>query len=528
MSRTSIVAPTLATPDLAILYEKTLASSLVATGRLGAAKAHFDRAMRICRAVSNKLAEQELNTSFAAVLTSLQPCGGCAVSQSANTLQEVASLLMHSSRPELTATGLVSVLQHVNCAVAARAIARDGDTREEVLAEWGTVTSPADVRTFAIGISRERSIELQLQPLPDIESHAAVNSVGFVIAAGQQLERARLEREERLTLWPIDELPAEGDDSVVAGKMREVMLYARKVAPTNVTVLITGESGTGKEVLARAVHRYSQRSKKPFVPFNCTAVPRELLESHLFGFKRGAFTGADRDNPGLIRAAKDGTLFLDEVGELSLDLQPKLLRFLESGEINPLGETSPFSVNVRIVAATNANLKKLVHEGRFREDLYYRLNVIPLELPPLRERREEIPPLAQHFALKWSHELGKGRIRVGDDLMEHLVVYPWPGNIRQLSNEINRMVATAETDVTLTLDHLPKAMRDETEQLRRRELGLELSVPLGGSMDHVIAGVEREMIKHALSQNNGKVEAAAKALGISRKGLYLKRQRLGL
>jgi len=528
ISEGAVTPPVLATPDLAILYEQTLVSSLVAAGRLGAAKMHFDRAARICRAVSNRLAERELNSAIAGKALSVGFSGGESISETSSTLQEVASLLMHASRPELTATSLVSVLQHANCVVSARAVARDADDREELLAAWGAVTAPADVRTFIVGVARGRNIELHLQPLPDIESHAAVNSAGFVIAAGQELERARLEREERLTLWPIDELPAEDDDSVVAGKMREVMLYARKVAPTNVTVLITGESGTGKEVLARAVHRYSQRSKKPFVPFNCTAVPRELLESHLFGFKRGAFTGADRDNPGLIRAARDGTLFLDEVGELGLDLQPKLLRFLESGEINPLGETVPFRVNVRIVAATNANLKKLVQEGRFREDLYYRLNVIPLELPPLRERREEIPPLAQHFALKWSHELGKGRIRVADDLMEHLVVYPWPGNIRQLSNELNRMVATAETDAVLTLDHLPKAMREETEQLRRRERGLELNVPLTDSLDHAVATLEREMIKLALSQNDGKVEAAAKALGISRKGLYLKRQRLGL
>ena len=393
--------PLLATPDLAILYEQTLASSLVVAGRLGAARSHFERAVRICQAVSNKLAERELAGSLVARLVSAAVSENDAPSQSRSTLQEISSLLMHSSRPELVATGLVSILQHANCLVGARAIARDANNHEEVLASWGSLSATPDLRTFAVGTSRERNIELQLHPLPDIESHATVNSVGFVIAAGQELERARLEREERLTLWPIDELPAEDDDSVVAGKMRDVMLYARKVAPTNVTVLITGESGTGKEVLARAVHRYSHRSKKPFVPFNCTAVPRELLESHLFGFKRGAFTGADRDNPGLIRAAKDGTLFLDEVGELGLDLQPKLLRFLESGEINPLGETSPFGVNVRIVAATNANLKKLVQEGRFREDLYYRLNVIPLELPPLRERREEIPPLAQHFALKW-------------------------------------------------------------------------------------------------------------------------------
>jgi transcriptional regulator with PAS, ATPase and Fis domain len=257
-------------------------------------------------------------------------------------------------------------------------------------------------------------------------------------------------------------------------------------------------------------------------------VPRELLESHLFGYKRGAFTGADRDNSGLIRAAKDGTLFLDEIGELGLDLQPKLLRFLESGEINPLGETSPFAVNVRIVAATNANLTHLVTEGRFREDLYYRLNVIPLTLPPLRERREEIPPLAQHFAQRWSRELGKSGIRVSDELMQHLVLYSWPGNIRQLSNEIHRMVAMAESGLPLTLDHLPRTLRVETEMLKRRANGFELAMSLTDRLDRAVSTLEREMIKVALRMNDGKVEPAAKSLGISRKGLYLKRQRLGL
>ena len=165
--------------------------------------------------------------------------------------------------------------------------------------------SGAELRPFPVGPARDRQVDLEVLPVQTPEAHATLNSVGFVIAAGQELERARLAREERLTLWPVDELPAEGDDSIVAGKMRDVMIYARKIAPTNVTVLVTGESGTGKEVMARALHRYSNRANKPFVPFNCTAVPRELIESHLFGFRRGAFTGADRDNPGLIRAAKD-------------------------------------------------------------------------------------------------------------------------------------------------------------------------------------------------------------------------------
>ena len=443
-------------------------------------------------------------------------------------LQDFASLLMHAGRPELLATGLIAILQHTEGIIGARAVARAADGTAHEISRCGAITDTAGIRTFTLGTSRDRVVELHVHAPLDIESQATVNSIGFIIAAARELECARLEREERQTLWPADELPAEDDDSVVAGKMRDVMIYARKIAQANIPVLLTGESGTGKEVLARAVHRYSPRSKKPFIPFNCTAVPRELLESHLFGFRRGAFTGADRDNQGLIRAAKDGTLFLDEVGELGLDLQPKLLRFLESGEIHPLGETSPFSVNVRIVAATNADLQKMVAEGRFREDLYYRLNVIPLALPPLRERREEIAPLAQHFALKWSHELGKGSIRVADDLLEHLVLYRWPGNIRQLSNEIHRMIAVAEAGAPLTLANLPRALRLETDMLKRKANGLEMAVSLTDRLDQAVSTVEREMIKVALRTSNGKVEPAAKSLGISRKGLYLKRQRFGL
>lgn len=526
-ARSYVAPPHHWTPDTSVLYERALSSQLIGANQIGLALAHRDRAIRTCRAVTNRPAEADVMLGWTSPASdgddlSLDPASHFSV------LQEISSLLMHAGRPELVAAGLIAVLQHSSAITAARAVARSTDNAEEVLGTWGDITTPAAVRTFAIGTSRDRTIELQIQPLPDVESQATVNAIAFIIAAGQDIERARIEREERLTLWPVDELPAEGDDSVVAGKMRDVMLSARKVAPNNVRVLLTGESGTGKEVVARAIHRYSPRAKKPFVPFNCTAVPRELMESHLFGFKRGAFTGADRDNPGLIRAAKDGTLFLDEIGELSLDLQPKLLRFLESGEIHPLGEPAPISVDVRIVAATNANLRKLIEEGKFREDLYYRLSVIPIEIPPLRDRREEIEPLAQYFALKWSHELNKGCIRVEQDLIAHLVLYPWPGNIRQLSNEIHRMVALAEPNAPLTLEHFPKALREETEMLQRRANGLEMTVPVDGGLEHAIAMLEREMITRALRQSNGRVEAAAKALGISRKGLYLKRQRLGL
>jgi transcriptional regulator with PAS, ATPase and Fis domain len=408
------------------------------------------------------------------------------------------------------------------------AITRDGNGNSEELASFGTITDDAAMRTLPLGTARNRSVEVRVAPLPDIESQATLNAVTILLGTIHDLERAQAEREERLTLWPIDEPPFEGDDSVIAGRMRELMSFARKVARTNVTVLITGESGTGKEILARAIHGLSARAKKPFVPFNCTAIPRELLESQLFGYRRGAFTGAERDNPGLIRTAKDGTLFLDEVGELGLDLQPKLLRFLESGEINPLGETSPLHVDVRIVAATNANLERLVEEGRFREDLFYRLNVICLSIPPLRERRDEIPGLVHHFVAKAAAEFAKGSMRVAEETMERLVLYAWPGNVRQLQNELRRMVALAEVDSTLTPATLSKTIRQETMRVVSPGNGPEMAVSLTEKLTPTLTRIEREMIKAALRANQGHVEATAKALGISRKGLYLKRQRLGV
>jgi DNA-binding NtrC family response regulator len=311
--------------------------------------------------------------------------------------------------------------------------------------------------------------------------------------------------------------------------MRELMTTASRIAGTSVNVLITGESGTGKEILARAIHEFSDRARKPFVPFNCTAIPRDLLESQLFGHRRGAFTGADRDQVGLIRTARDGTLFLDEIGELGLDLQPKLLRFLESGEIAPLGEPGTTHVNVRIVAATNSNLEDAVRAGRFREDLFYRLNVVRLSIRPLRERRDEIPGFVNHFVTRAAEEFKKAHIHVAEETMERLLLYRWPGNVRQLQNEIRRMVALAEPSSTL----MPHAISDDIlgalPDLRRAPLhGAEIAVPLRGNLVSTMARIECEMIKAAWTEHGGKVEAVARQLGISRKGLYLKRQRYGL
>jgi transcriptional regulator with PAS, ATPase and Fis domain len=442
-------------------------------------------------------------------------------------------LLMHAGRPELIATGIVAILGETGAVTRATAVSRGGDGSVEQLAVYvdsqEEPPSPTDSeRTLAIGSARCRAVEVILRPRADIESTATLNAVTLLLHTIGMLECAQAEREERLALWPIDDLSVDGDQTVIGGCFKERLTFARRIARTNVSVLITGESGTGKEILARAIHTYSTRVDKPFIPFNCTAIPREMLESQLFGYRRGAFTGADRDNPGLIRTARNGTLFLDEIGELSLELQPKLLRFLESGEISPLGE-SPLTVDVRIVAATNQNLEQSVSDGRFREDLYYRLNVIRLTIPPLRERRDEIPALVHHFAQRASVEFAKGRIRVAEETMEHLLLYPWPGNIRQLQNEIRRMVALAETDAVLKPAALsPDIRRVVARTTAPKNGGHELAVSLTDKLTPTLSRIEREMIRAALRTHHGRVEPAAKALGISRKGLYLKRQRLGL
>jgi DNA-binding NtrC family response regulator len=320
--------------------------------------------------------------------------------------------------------------------------------------------------------------------------------------------------------------------------MSEVLKVARRVAPTPLSVLLTGETGTGKEMLARTIHGASDRADKVFLPFNCSAVPRDMLESQLFGYRKGAFTGADASFPGVIRSAAGGTLFLDEIADVPLDVQPKLLRFLETHEIHPLGEPQPITVDVRVVAATNADLEQLVAEGRFREDLFYRLNVVRLKLPPLRERREEIPPLVQHYLRKYAAEHKKGQLSLADETLEYLLLYSWPGNVRQLANEVRRMAAMAEPDAPLT----PALLSPEIQASRRTiaaapasgpeaapepgepEIRLRLDQPLPAAVEML----EQTMIRNALTRAHGRVEQAAKLLGISRKGLFLKRRRWNL
>ena len=312
--------------------------------------------------------------------------------------------------------------------------------------------------------------------------------------------------------------------------MTQLVEEVHKIRSSDVTVLVTGESGTGKELVARAIHALSSRRSRVFVPFNCTAVPKELSEGYLFGYRRGAFTGAVNDSQGVIRTAAGGTLFLDEIGDLPLDVQPKLLRFLQEGEIQPLGEQRPSKVDVRIIAATNTDLEEMVAQGRFREDLYYRLNVIRLRVPPLRERRSEIPTIVNYYINHYSAKFGRKDIEITPQAVDLLMVSDWPGNVRQLCNEIQRVVARAEDGTVIGPENLsPELNRTSSPTTPAGSVSTLAAMPNSAlqnvTLADALAEVERRMIADALRRHGGNISRAARELGLTRRGLYLKLER---
>ena len=317
--------------------------------------------------------------------------------------------------------------------------------------------------------------------------------------------------------------------------MTDIYAILEKVADTTATVLITGESGTGKELIARALHENSSRNGSAFIRVNCGAIPRDLMEAELFGHERGAFTGAVNSKPGRFELAHGGTLFLDEIAEIPVEMQVKLLRAIQEGEIDRVGGIKPITVDVRLIAATNRDLKKEIAAGRFREDLFYRLNVVPIHLPPLRERRSDIPLLVEHFLKIHAVRFRKPVTQVSPDAREALVNYAWPGNIRELENVIERCVLLSDGDTIRLRDLAPEVRAAApgaggAAAVEEDDDDASGSAP-GGLKEQVreaTARLEREMIVRALAQTGHNVTQTARLLKISRKSLQIKMKELGL
>lgn len=449
--------------------------------------------------------------------------------------------------PDLLARELAATLLEAVTADATAVFAElpGGDVR--VIAHSGTdVEGARTVARLAIQGAAYGAGVLILEPIgrePDGARHA-------VIAAPRPLGHPQLRRvrmmaavarqgfdlcgvRDRSTV-PVDASTERPLEPLLPGflcasaAMTRVVDQIQRLQGNDLTVLITGESGTGKELIARAIHVGSSRNAATFLPYNCTTTTRDLADSQLFGHRRGSFTGAVSDQPGLIRSAAGGTLFLDEVGDLPLDVQPKLLRFLEQGEIMPVGETRPQPVDVRVLAATNADLEQRVAEGKFREDLYCRLSVIRIHVPPLRQRREEVPHLATFFLREASDRLGKPDLQLSPDVLDLFAQYWWPGNVRQLRNEIQRAVAMAPAGGTIGPEHLSADLTATSSSGPSSGSHAKISLRGGQTLASVVDDIERDLIREMMTRHRGNISETARALGLTRRGLYLKLRRLGL
>jgi DNA-binding NtrC family response regulator len=336
----------------------------------------------------------------------------------------------------------------------------------------------------------------------------------ILLTIKRALEQVRLERRLAEAETKLSERFSIKGIITRSSQMERLLELVAKVAPTDVSVLISGESGTGKELFARAIHQHSGRKDGPFVALNCGAIPETLIESELFGHGRGAFTGAVQSKAGLVKQADGGTLFLDEIGEMGLEAQVKLLRFAQSGEYIPVGEVAPRSVDVRLIAASNADLEQAIEQGRFRSDLYYRLNVVSIGIPPLRERPEDIPPLIEHFLFKLGMPMGLAGYKFTPEALTALQLYNWPGNVRELENAVNSALVMAEQS-PVGVEYLPARLRGEAVTALQAGSG---SLP--DRITQSRESVERTAIVEALSQTGYSMTKAAKKLGISRTTLF--------
>lgn len=421
-------------------------------------------------------------------------------------------------------------------------VAGDGKEAEALINEWHPKLVITDLRMQGtsgmdlLRYLRDEHLEttvIMITAFGSVETAVEAMKVGaydyitkpidyeaLVLVVHRAMERQNLLEEVRTLRSALDQ--RYGFEGIIgrSKSILRVLEMASRVAQHDSTVLIRGETGTGKELLARAIHHNSRRKNKPFVTINCGAIPKELIESELFGYTRGAFTGAVASKPGKVEMADTGTLFLDEVGELPVDMQVKLLRLLQNGELEKIGATGNTTVDVRIIAATNRNLQAMIEDGAFREDLYYRLAVVPLELPPLRERKEDIPELTQHLFRKLKERHGLESARISSKLGSYFAGYRWPGNIRELENVIERMLVLSTSD-QIGEDDLPEEIRKSAPKgdwflMDLPEEGISLE------------GIERELLIRALEKHGGNQTQAARYLDISRRTLIYRMEKHGL
>ena len=357
--------------------------------------------------------------------------------------------------------------------------------------------------------------------------HDTALSRELPLAAGQRRQATAVSNCEQ------HDAVANAKDGIIyrSSVMRNVSERISMMRGSRATVLITGESGTGKELAARAIHRYSERADKTFIAYNASSIPREIAEAELFGYTKGTFTGAYQDSLGIIRSADGGTLFLDEIGDMPLEIQPKLLRFLENGEVYPLGKSKAIKTDIRVIAATNRDLSRMVAEGTFRADLWYRINGINIALPPLRDRPEDIPMLVHHMLEKFSKRENKKGIVLAPGLLKELTLYSWPGNVRELANVIEQLVVFTPSGGVSECSLLHSHVK---AQLSSSKLSNEVTVSHSPrtrsakalTLPEAIAELEQAMIENALSYHQNNISRAAATLGLSRFGLQRKLKRM--
>ena len=387
------------------------------------------------------------------------------------------------------------------------------------------ITKKIQPQTAVIVMTAYGTIELAVEAMREgaydfVQKPFKSASIKTVI--GRALERFRLATENKTLRKKLEAVTSQQSKPIIGGSpaMLETLETIRQAAPSTATVLLLGESGTGKEMMARALHEQSNRSDKPMVVVNCAALPESILEAELFGYEKGAFTGASDTKEGRIERAHLGTLFLDEVGELSLSVQAKLLRVLQEGEFERLGATKPRQVDFRLVSATNRNLEQLISQGQFREDLYYRLNVIGINLPALRERPEDIPLLASHFVQRFVVKNVKAIQGIEKTAMDALRSWNWPGNVRELENIIERAVVLSRSNM-IGLEDLPAPLRNPSprgDSNNIKQDGKNLIIPIGTSLEDA----EKMMIHATLEQTGGDKSMAAQMLGIAARTIYRK------